>query len=53
MERPNDYTMIKHDGQSGWKLPHAYKLLPSSGRVVAIDPKGVSHLVSRKSLTLH
>ena len=52
MERPLDYTMVKHDGQSGWKLPYPYKLLPSGGRVVAIDPAGVTRLVSRKSLTL-
>ncbi len=53
MERPNDYTMIKHNGEPGWKLPYAYKLLPSGGRVVVVDPKGVSRLVSRKSLALH
>jgi hypothetical protein len=52
MERPTSYTMVKHDGQSGWKLPYAYKVLPSSGGVVVIDPAGVTRLVSRKSLTL-
>lgn len=53
MERPSSYTMVKCDGVSGYKLPYSFKLLPSSGRVVVIDPKGVSQLVSRKSLTLH
>lgn len=53
MERPDTYTHVKCDGQSGWKLPHSYKVLPSGGRVVVIDPAGVTRLVSRKSLTLH
>lgn len=53
MERPTSYTFVKCDGQSGWKLPYNFKLLPSSGRVVVIDPGGVTRLVSRKSLTLH
>ena len=52
MERPRDYTMVRHDGQPGWKLPHSYKLLPSGGRVVVIDPSGTTRLVSRKALTL-
>ena len=52
MERPHDYTMVRHDGQPGWKLPYPYKLLPSGGHVVAIDPDGVTRLVSRKTLTL-
>jgi hypothetical protein len=52
MERPHDYTMVRHDGQLGWKLPYPYKLLPSGGRVVVIDPSGITRLVSRKALTL-
>jgi hypothetical protein len=53
MERPRDYTMVKHNGQTGWKLPYSYKLLPSGGRVVVVDPEGITRLVSRKALTLH
>lgn len=47
------YTMVKCDGRPGYKLPYSYKLLPSGGRVVVIDPAGVTRLVSRKSLSLH
>lgn len=53
MERPFGYTTVKCDGRPGYKLPYSYKLLPSSGRVVVIDPAGVTQLVSRKSLTKH
>jgi hypothetical protein len=51
MERPNTYTPVKCDGRPGYKLPYNYKLLPSSGNVVVIDPKGVTRLVSCKSLS--
>lgn len=47
------WTHIKCDGQPGWKLPYAFALLPSSGRVVVIDPAGVTRLVNRKSITKH
>ncbi len=53
MERPQVYTMIRCDGQPGWKLPYAFGVLPSSGRVAVIDPAGVTRLVSRKSITKH
>lgn len=51
MERPTRYTMVKCNGQGFWKLPYPYEVLPSSGRIVAIDPKGVTRLVNRKSIT--
>jgi hypothetical protein len=50
MERPMQYTMVKCDGKPGYKLPYPFGALPSSGRVVVIDPQGISRLVSRKSL---
>jgi hypothetical protein len=53
MERPREFTMVRHNGEIGWKLPYSYKLLPSSGRVVVVDPKGITRLVSRKALALH
>jgi len=53
MERPLSYTHIRVAGQPGYKLPYPYALLPSSGRVVVVDPQGVSRLVDRKSLTKH
>jgi hypothetical protein len=50
-KRPNTYEFVRHDGQRGWRIPYPYCALPSSGRCVAIDPAGVTHLVNRKSLT--
>jgi hypothetical protein len=50
MDRPISYTAVKHNGETGWKLPYAFGVLPSSGRVIAIDPNGVTRLVSRKLL---
>jgi len=52
MEKTFSYTMVRHDGEPGWKLPYSYKLLPSSGRVTVIDPQGITRLVSRKALSL-
>ena len=54
MERPREFTMVRHDGEPGWKLPYPYKLLPSSASagVVVIDPAGVTRHVARKTLTL-
>jgi len=53
MERPHEYTMVRCDGKSGYKLPYPFGALPSSGNVVVVDPAGVTRLVSRKSLTKH
>jgi hypothetical protein len=53
MERPEHYTMVRCDGQPGWKLPYPFGAMPSSGRVVLVDPSGVTRLVSRKSITKH
>jgi hypothetical protein len=53
MERPLQYTMVKVDGKAGYKLPYHFGALPSSGRVVVIDPAGVTRSVSRKSITKH
>jgi hypothetical protein len=55
MERPREFTMVRHNGEIGWKLPYSYKLLPSSATagVVVVDPKGITRLVSRKALALH
>jgi hypothetical protein len=53
MERPLSYTPVKCDGKSGWKLPYPYGVLPSSGSVVAVDPAGVTRLISRKLITKH
>ncbi len=54
MERPREFTMVRHNGEIGWKLPYPYKLLPSSATagVVVVDPAGVTRLVARKTLTL-
>lgn len=53
MERPVQYTMVRVDGKAGYKLPYAYGVLPSSGKVVVIDPAGVTRSVSRKSISKH
>jgi len=50
-QRPYEYHSVRHHGERGWRIPYPTRVLPASGRCVAIDPAGVTHLVDRKSLT--
>lgn len=51
--RSANYTNVRYLGQSGYRLPYPWKVMPTNpaARVVVLDPAGQAHLVPRGSLS--